>query len=272
MTREEERRRPVGEDDLQAHVDGRLSPVREAVVAAYLAAHPDTEAVLRAQIAQRDAIRAALRFKAEEPIPARLRPDRMVDARRRAGRRGLAVAASVAVAALLGAGGGWYGHDLMTARERTLAADAAARNRALLAASAHRVYTADAFRPVEIYATAGDLVIRWLTNRLGQPVEAPDLRSVGLRFIGGRLIPTQEGAAGQLMYDDEAGGRVTLFLLPGGASAPPRFEEIAGVGTVSWADGRFRYTAVAATASARLETVVEAVRAALAPKPEAVKG
>jgi len=272
MTREEERRRPVGEDDLQAHVDGRLSAVREAVVMAYLAAHPDTEAALRAQIAQRDALRAALRFKMEEPIPARLRPDRMVAARRRASRRGLAVAASVAVAALLGAGGGWYGHEFLVARDRAAAAEAATRNRTLLAASAHRVYTADAFRPVEIYATAGDLVIRWLTNRLGQPVEAPDLRGIGLRFIGGRLIPTQEGAAGQLMYDDDAGMRVTLFLLPGSGRDESRFEEVAGVGTISWADTRFRYTAVAAASQARLEAVAEAVRAALAPKAEPVKG
>lgn len=277
MTRAEERRRPVGEDDLQAFVDGRLTAVRLEVVEAYLAAHPERAAALAAQQDQRAALRAALAWKAEEPIPARLRPDRLREARRRAARRGFALAASVAGALLVGVGGGWFGRDLLDAVGPGAANEAVARERSALAASAHRVYAADAFRPVEIHATAGDLIVRWLTNRLGQPVEAPDLAPLGLRFLGGRLIPTREGAAGQLMYDDEAGVRVTLFLLPaaaaraGGIGATPRFETLEGVGTLAWADARFVYVAVAAAPRARLEAVAAAVRGAMAPAA-AVRG
>ena len=65
---------PIGEDDLQAYVDGRLAPDRAAEVAAYLGERPELEARLAAYRAQSEALRERLRPVAQAPIPARLRP------------------------------------------------------------------------------------------------------------------------------------------------------------------------------------------------------
>ena len=35
---------PIGEDDLQAYIDGKLPPDRQALVDAYLAGHPEVSA------------------------------------------------------------------------------------------------------------------------------------------------------------------------------------------------------------------------------------
>lgn len=253
---------PIDEDEIQGFVDGRLTPDRQAAVAAWLAADPVQGTRVRALRLQRDALREALWFKAAEPVPDRLR---LAAQRLPPRRRWPAMAAAASVALLLGAGGGWLARGTLEGGPRVAGTEAAWGVRTALAANAHRVYVADAFRPVEIYATAGDLVIRWLTNRLGRPVEAPELSGVGLRFLGGRLIPTLEGPAGQLMYEDAAGGRVTLFMVPAtaGGRAPVRLAEVAGIGTASFADARFLYTVVAAASPERLNELAEAVRAAL---------
>lgn len=255
-----ERERPVGEDDIQAFVDGRLAPARRGAVEDYLARHPAMGRKVQAFVEQREMLRGALRFKAEEPIPARLRVDRLADAQRRSAWRGSALAASVALAALLGAGGGWLGRGAFDPGP-------GADGQLALVAGAHRVFVADARRPVEIRADAADQLVRWLSNRLGQPVHVPDLAAAGLRFMGGRLIPTPEGPAAQLMYDDDRGVRVTLFLAPGVDEAlppprgEPRFAALGDVGTLRWADNRFLYTVAGATDRWRLQEVGRAVRA-----------
>jgi anti-sigma factor RsiW len=63
--------RPVGEEELQAWVDGRLTPERSEAVEAYLAAHPEERARLSQYAEQRRALRAAF-TEQETPPPARL--------------------------------------------------------------------------------------------------------------------------------------------------------------------------------------------------------
>ncbi len=259
-----EQERPVGEDDIQAFVDGRLPPARRGAVEDYLARNQPVARKVLAYVEQRVLLRRALRSKAEEPVPARLRVDRLLDARQRDRSRGWAMAASLTLAVVIGAGGGWLGRGAAEG-----AADGAGQ--VALAAGAHRVFVADARRPVEIRAEAEDQLVRWLSNRLGQEVHVPDLSAAGLRFLGGRLLPTPDGPAAQLMYEDGEGGpRVTLFLAPGsGSVAPrrdePRFAAMHGVGTLSWADDRFLYTVAATADRARLAELGRAVLARGAP-------
>lgn len=271
MSGEQERQRPADEDDLQAFIDGRLPPERQTIVADYLARHPDRAREVHDMAAQRETLRAALRFKLAEPIPRRLSLAHLAQARRLAHRRSWAMAAAVMLAVGLGAGGGWVGRGILEADRVGGELEAAWRGRITIAASAHKVFVADAFRPVEIFASAGDVVVRWLTNRLGRPVAVPDLSGEGLRFIGGRLIPTLDGAAAQLMFEAQGGARVTLFMVPtSGPAVPPvgadaRFAGIGDLGTLSWADPRFLYTVVGVADEARLSTIASAIRAMLPP-------
>ena len=78
-----EDRRPVGEDDVEAYIDGRLSPERAAVVSAYVASEPAARARIEADRALRDELRARLAHVAALPLPSRLRIA-TIQARRRA--------------------------------------------------------------------------------------------------------------------------------------------------------------------------------------------
>ena len=258
---------PVGEDDLQAWVDGRLPPGRRAEVDGWLASRPDTAARLRVLAAQRDALRAALRPKHDEPLPARLRvADAIAERERRARRGGPAfrrVAAACAWLAL-GAGLGWSGRTLLPAVRSGAASRPAAV--AAEAMAAHRVFAHDARRPVEVAAEQETALVRWLSTRLSRPVATPDLSALGYLLMGGRVLPSAAGeAAAQLMYQDGDGGRLTLYLRADAADEGRtefRYAEDPdqGVSSFWWIDGGFGYAVSAErTNRAVLLRVAEAV-------------
>lgn len=248
-----ERNRPIGEDDLQSLVDGRIAPERRPAVEDYLARNAEAAARVEAYASQRQLLRDALKGKLEEPIPARLRVENLVDTRGR--RRGgwSALAASVAAAVMVGGAGGWVARDLQDGPPAVPAQSAVA---------AHKVFVADRRRPVEIRADAQDQLVQWLSNRMQTQVAIPDLSDLGLRFMGGRLLPTPAGPAAQLMYDDDAGSRVTLFVEAnaGGVDKESRYSRLEQVEALSWADGRLAYTVAAATGREQLDQVGARVR------------
>ena len=99
--------RPVGEDDIEQLIDGRLPPERSEAVQHFLAEHPAERARVAADQALRAELRRRLDSVAAEAIPARLRVATLLARRRQGrGRRFGAVAAGVALLAL-GLGTGW---------------------------------------------------------------------------------------------------------------------------------------------------------------------
>jgi len=94
---------PIGEDDLNAFVDGRLPPERHALVSRFLSENRQLGERVAADITARSALRESLQFKAAEPIPARLRVANLAVERGAAPRHWLRVAAAIFLFALGGA-------------------------------------------------------------------------------------------------------------------------------------------------------------------------
>lgn len=126
-----------------------------------------------------------------------------------------AVAASVLLG--LGLAGGWVGHQIWSTPQQQVV-DTASLARGLMrdAMVAHLVYAADTRRPVEVTASEQDQLLRWLSRRLGRPLEPPALTTLGWSLVGGRLLPGDTGGASatraQFMYEDKGGQRLTLYL------------------------------------------------------------
>jgi anti-sigma factor RsiW len=234
---------PIGEDDLQAYVDGRLDPTRAAIVASWLEEHPDAAGRIAAERAEREELRARLQPKANEPVPTRLRIANIRAAgRRQLARAGLRIAAAL-ILVLAGAAGGWELRGL-TARQTgeiaLLTADALA---------AHRTFVVEVRHPVEVEAAQEAHLVQWLSRRLGRELVAPDLAGLGYRLIGGRLLPAESGPAAQLMYESTGGQRLTLYLRTekGEDRTAFRYADSGGVAAFYWIDNGFGY-AVSATA------------------------
>ena len=74
---------PVGDDDLMAWIDGRLSHERRAVVDSFLSEHPEVRRHLVAQAAQARDLSAVFAPVAAEPIPAAMRVAAIQERRRK---------------------------------------------------------------------------------------------------------------------------------------------------------------------------------------------
>ena len=53
--------------------------------------------------------------------------------------------------------------------------------------------------------------MEWLSKRLGSPLLAPQLDTMGLKLVGGRLLPGPTGATAFFMYENASGERFTLY-------------------------------------------------------------
>lgn len=246
-------RRPIGEDDLQALVDGRLPPDRLAAVEAWLAGQPELAARVEAYRAQREGLRARLQPKAEAPIPQRLRVASILAERRARLRRHLAAAAAAVAWLALGGGLGWYANEALVGSQGS-------RGVALDALAAHRTFVSEVLHPVEVDAGRQAHLVQWLSKRLGRELRVPDLSARGLRLMGGRLLPAEAGPAAQFMYEDERRQRVTLYVRAGDAGETAfRFVEADGVGAFYWLDRGLSYAVAAPVDRATLQGIAETV-------------
>ncbi|MGF9758626.1 anti-sigma factor [Microvirga sp. 0TCS3.31] len=247
---------PIGEDDLQAYVDGRLASSRREAVRAYLDDHPALADQVKQEIELRDALRARLAFKAAEPVPSRLRVANIMAARHRPSRgRSAAVAAAVVgllIGSVLGAAGGIWWSGAGRVAEASVAGNAIA---------AHRIYVGERLHPVEVPAEQEAHLVQWLSRRVGKPLTAPNLTAQGYRLIGGRLLPDSGEAAALFMYENAGGNRLTLYARSGGTEAQTsfRFESRDDVSAFSWIDNGLSYVVTAKAERAQLLPIAETI-------------
>lgn len=200
------------EDALHALVDGRLSPEEAAVLKQRLAGDADAEAVVASWSARRETLRRLHRDVLDEPVPAFLlaAATQAADIHRRSSQRWRwgGVAASVALAFA----SGWIAHAQWPGATSSLVAAAQVRSFARQAAVAHAVYSPEVRHPVEVTADQQEHLVQWLSKRLGKRLKVPTLAAHGFELVGGRLLPGDDGARAQFMFQNAAGDRVTLYI------------------------------------------------------------
>src|SRR5690242_10191596 len=103
-------KRPISEDDLHAYVDGVLEPDRRAVVERHIADNPQTAVRIAGWQQADEALRQAVGWKADEPVPTELDVARVAASRMNRQWVPWRRAASILVALLVGAGTGWMAH------------------------------------------------------------------------------------------------------------------------------------------------------------------
>jgi anti-sigma factor RsiW len=197
-----DRDRNVGEDELNAYVDGELPADRRGAVEAWLATHPDDAAKVAAWREQAELIRARYGAVANERPPQRLNVARLT--RRRYGAIAAAVAAVIA-AFLVGGVAGWTARGVEAPSSSDLARFTTD------ALDAYRLYVVEVRHPVEVPGDQRPHLVEWLSKRIGSPLRAPELDKMGLKLVGGRLLPGPTGATAFFMYEGASGERFTLY-------------------------------------------------------------
>jgi len=250
---------PVSEGELHAYVDGEIDAERRPAVEAWLAAHPDDMARVTAWRALADAIRARYGAVATEPVPARLSL-RQIE---RADRSWAGLAAAVTIAAfLVGGAAGWTVHDVTTPRSSAAATSTAE------AVDAYKLYVVEVRHPVEVPGNEEAHLTQWLSKRVGYQLRIPDLSPVGLKLVGGRLLPGPRGAAAFFMYESTTGERFTLYSTrAGGPDSALRYNDDGKVGALYWADSDVAYVVNGEANRERLHKVAETVYAQIERTP-----
>lgn len=192
--------RPVTEDDLQAWVDGFLSPERLRTVENWLDSHPETLRRVMAWRNEREALRTGLEPELREPVPARFNISNLRQ------RRGMhsnrpRMAASIALALSVGFGSGWFLRD-----RRVPVGLAAVEQEATIVREASKGSTMTESNVAQLAA--------WGGKALGRPVQPPDLSAAGYHLVGGQLVTTDHGPACVFFYNDDSGARISLFVRP----------------------------------------------------------
>lgn len=226
-----------GEADIQAYVDGRLSPALRAQVEAYLAEHPAAAAKVRAYQEQNQMLHGLFDHVLVEPPPEKLTG---VTARK-ANRKLYRVAAVLAWFLVGGVSGYLFRGEIST----PVVVSMPFTERAAIA---HVVYTAEMLHPVEVGADQEKHLVQWLSKRLGHALHTPDLTRFGYQLVGGRLLPgDSKGAAAQFMYQTKTGARLTLYVSvreQGAAQTAFRIEEQDGQQVMYWVDDDLSFALV----------------------------
>ncbi|HSZ68665.1 MAG TPA: anti-sigma factor [Xanthobacteraceae bacterium] len=192
----------VGEDELNAYVDGELPAERLGAVEAWLASHPDDAVKVAAWRQQAEFIRARYGAAVNEKPPQRLNVDRLT--RRRYGALAAGIAATL-MALLAGGVAGWTARGAMAANPSDLALFTSD------ALDAYRLYTVEVRHPVEVPGDQQPHLQDWLSKRVGSQLRPPDLNKLGLKLVGGRLLPGPTGPTAFFMYEGASGERFTLY-------------------------------------------------------------
>ena len=246
----------ITETDLISYVDGQLEDEqRRDAVRAHLASNPvDARKVEMWQ--QQNATLAALYNPVDvDVLPARLDVYRMERRLRskRADWRNMA-AASILILAV-GLTGGWFARGLLSQvaePAHSIVADAT---------QAHKLFASDILHPVELRADAENAssLPKWLSKRLDRKLNIPDLTRHGLSLLGGRILPSSQGAAAQLMYEDKSGQRVTLYIVAATDSSDTamRRSSVGSLETVSWDDETIRCALVGNLPGDRMDAIAK---------------
>ncbi|RMD62030.1 MAG: anti-sigma factor [Alphaproteobacteria bacterium] len=221
--------RPVTREELHAYADGTLAARRRAEVTAYLESDPQAAARVAAYRRQNAALQEAFDPVLDEPVPARLL---QAGRDRRAARWRAAVAACIGL--IVGAAAGWGLHDTVVDRAAGLE-ELASRT-----AVAYTVYAPEVRHPVEVSAAEEPHLTAWLSKRMGFSFRVPRLGDLGFRLIGGRLMTGGTQPAALLLYEDDRGRRLAVYIrrdMPTGGRSELRYTRHFGIGVMYWTDG-----------------------------------
>jgi len=243
--------RDFSDRDLHMGLDGELPSDERADFEAWLEANPDRKAMHARFTADRERLRQVLAGTLDEPVPQKLR-DAVASERSpaRTRWRWQALAAAVLLVAGLAAG---YAAGLTGLVFGESAGDRLAEN----AIEAHAMYSAEKRHAVEVPASDEEHLKTWLSNRTGVPLVLPDLSAQQFALLGGRLLPTAEGPAAMLLYEDGSGERVSIFIRASSmAKVWGKYESVAdAITAIYWLDKGFGCAIVGALAGDRMSDV-----------------
>jgi anti-sigma factor RsiW len=251
------KQRKIDDWALGAYADGELSGDAAAEIEALLRDDPEAQLALAELKRQKSALKQSYDPVLAEEIPAAMKSavaQAWLGRWRPTARRLLVMGSFAAAVALI-----VHTVDVLELTGSQAATLASAVR------SAHAVYGSEIRHPVEVAADQRDHLMTWLSKRLGQPVNAPDLAAQGYQLVGGRLLSLGDRPAAYFMYENGKKQRMSLYIMtnPEHRDTAFRMEEANGIMTCYWLDGPLGYALAGEMTRAEMEPIAHAVYEAL---------
>ncbi|MHC8305112.1 anti-sigma factor family protein [Pseudomonas sp. PB3P13] len=198
---------PPSERDLHAYIDHQLSDDDHRLVETFLASNADVSAQVRGWQQDAQQLRAALSGTLQHPANPELDPALIRRRMKRQSRRHLASAAVLLIAVSVGGFSGWQ------AREMTLLSAAQPMGDAM---QAYRLFAQQGMLPADFKADEDGDMQGWLDRYFNQADRLPNLSHAGFKPVSGRLLSTEQGPAAMVIYEDQAGHKISFYVRPPG--------------------------------------------------------
>jgi len=252
----------IDPDDLQAYVDGRLPPGRMEAMRRALDEDPARRAEAERDAALMRRLGEALRHAGTatpdpttEQLAGQLARAITGRRRRRLATRALAIAAMISV--------GWAGGHVV---DRLLEAP----KRLELAAIAHQLFAQSA-RAGEPATITEEELERALGQALGTTVDVPDLSGIELEIVSGRLIEIYGERLVQVLYQDRAGKRFSIYLTAASDDTPGvegiEVIEVEGLSAGTWNEYGTQMTLVSGESPAEVIDLAQQIAARVPDRP-----
>jgi len=226
----------VTDAELNAYVDGELNEADRLAVEEWLQSHPEDRTRVEAYSRQNADLRNLFSPIGEEPVPDDMQAIVLKQNTPTPNRGWMQIAAAVVLMLVSGAVGwgmrGFQDQPLMPVLPSYVER----------AVGAHVVYASEVLHPVEVEAKQESHLVAWLSKRLGSPLKAPQLGSVGYNLVGGRLLEEEGKPAAQFMYEDGSGRRLTVYVKAyDGKDTAFKYFTDDGLSAFYWIDAPFAY-------------------------------
>ena len=181
---------------ISAYLDGELESRENTRIKSLLLKDAEAEQYYQQLSHQKRALKQMMNRVLEEPLPESLN---LPPARQTSWKPILPMVVSLAASLFFGIFIGWQVKPPVLMHQQQ-------------AFGAHLVYASEVRHPVEVDASQEGHLVTWLSKRLGQSFQAPDLARFGFELLGGRLLAQSSEPAAQLMYERSDGVRLSLYL------------------------------------------------------------
>lgn len=259
-----ERRSAFDDPRLLDYVDGRLSPVERAAIAAELRSDPALAAEVEQIRHDTEMLQGIDREVLDEPVPARLRAvlrpaPEAADARRGptpgTWRQRLARAAAIVLLFTSGLGTGWIMNDF--ANPGPSLRDVVLAN----AGEAFDFYRQSDGYPLDFPADRAEDFRAMVSQVFEREIDPPDLQELGYAFEGGRMMPTAGVRVGSFQFSSEEKGQLGVFFWPDDEviDAPFVGGDESDLAYRVWSGNGFAIAVMGSTEDLDLDTVAETV-------------
>lgn len=239
------------EDDLHAYIDGQLDAAQRQWVEEYLQQNPEWAQRVAGWQRDNQHLRVAIANYLPPPVQRPVEPQTLRRALLIQRQRRLAIAATVLITLGVGGFGGWQLRGRVLQSQHPPMEDAV---------QAYKLFVDDRQTAFDLVASDNNAVDNWVSRYFINSSRPPNLENYGFKIQGARLMATEQGLSGLILYKNPQGVQVTYYIRPAVTTRlSPGQRQTENLVAQYWSDSKYNYALVSPAANSQADPVQKAI-------------